>query len=142
MTDEELWNAFVGRTLPEPSWNHQTHLRVAWLHLARWQLDEAQLRMRVGIIRLNLTHGLEETPERGYHETMTRFWLHAVALARHADAEKPIAVPHSSAFCELHPELLDKTYPLHFYTRHHLMSLQARAIFVEPDRQALPAIPI
>src|SRR5215475_3892049 len=82
MPDDELWHAFHAATLPVAQWNHAAHLRVAWLHLARHELDEAHLRMRVGIIRLNAAHGLVETAERGYHETLTRVWLVLVAAAR------------------------------------------------------------
>ena len=53
LDDDALWRAFHDRTLPAAQWTHAAHLRIAWLHLARHELDEAHLRMRVGIIRLN-----------------------------------------------------------------------------------------
>ena len=68
LDDDALWRAFHDGALPAAQWTHAAHLRVAWLHLARYELDEAHLRMRVGIIRLNAAHGLVETAERGYHE--------------------------------------------------------------------------
>src|ERR1043165_2847882 len=82
VSDDELWQAFHERTLSHAQWTHAAHLRIAWLHLARYELDEAHLRMRVGIIRLNTVHGLVETPQRGYHETLTRVWLILVGAAR------------------------------------------------------------
>jgi hypothetical protein len=135
LDDDALWSAFRRSTLPEPQWNHRSHLRVAFLHLAQWSLDEAHLRMRVGIVRLNAHHGLEETPERGYHETLTRVWLVLVARAREQSAHAS-----SEAFLEAHPELLDKQITLRFYSREHLMSRRARTIFVEPDVAPLPAL--
>jgi GNAT superfamily N-acetyltransferase len=132
--DAALWGAFRYSTLPAAEWTHRSHLRAAFLHVARWDLDEAHLRMRAGIIRLNATHGLEETPARGYHETLTRVWL---ALIAHASAP-PAAYPASEALLAAHPELLDKHLALRFYTRAHLMSPRARAIFVEPDLAPLP----
>ncbi len=68
MDDQELWQAFGSASLPEKDWTHRSHLRVGWLHSARYPLDEAHVLMRVGIIRLNATHGLVETAARGYHD--------------------------------------------------------------------------
>src|ERR1700704_3087614 len=90
LDDDALWSAFGDRSLGSAQWTHAAHLRVAWLHLARYELDEAHLRMRVGIIRLNLAHELVETEVRGYHETLTRVWLVLMRAERrrlrHADS--------------------------------------------------------
>jgi hypothetical protein len=135
LDDATLWGAFRDATLPEPEWTHRSHVRVAYLHLERWSLDEAHLRMRVGIIRLNARHGLEETPARGYHETITRLWL---ALVAHARADGTHV--SSEAFLSAHPHLLDRQLPQRFYSRERLMSLRARTIFVEPDIAPLPGV--
>jgi hypothetical protein len=59
MEDSALWATFRERSLSPADWTHRAHLRTAWMHLARWpSLDEAHLLMRVGIIRLNMVHGL------------------------------------------------------------------------------------
>jgi GNAT superfamily N-acetyltransferase len=135
LDDASLWGAFNHSTLPDLEWTHRSHLRVAFMHLERWGLDEAHLRMRVGIIRQNRVHGLEETPERGYHETLTRVWLALVSGARRA-SRGPMG---SEAFVAAHPELLDKKLPLRCYSRDLLMSLRARTVFVEPDLAPLTA---
>jgi hypothetical protein len=132
LDDEALWQAFHDRTLAVAQWTHAAHLRVAWLHLARHELDEAHLRMRLGIVRLNAAHGLVETPQRGYHETLTRVWLVLVRAARR----------HSTAGDSTHfvaEAGLERTAPLAFYSRDRLFSIEARAIFVAPDLAALPA---
>jgi hypothetical protein len=90
--------------------------------------------MRVGIIRLNAAQGLEETAERGYHETMTHVWLALVAAAREFGPRDA----GSDAFVDAHPELLEKTAPLRFYRRETLLSLRARTLFVPPDLAPLP----
>jgi hypothetical protein len=128
MDDAALWEAFRSSTLAESEWNHRSHLRVAYLHLARWEIDEAHVLMRVGIVRLNAFHGLEETRDRGYHETLTRFWLTQVASARAKDAGTS-----ADAFVDAHPDLLDRKLPLRFYAKETVMSLRARSIFVPPD---------
>lgn len=131
LDDDALWRAFHDRTLPASQWTHAAHLRVAWLHLARHELDEAHLRMRVGIIRLNAAHGLVETPERGYHETLTRVWLVLVRAARRgaagADSTSVLSQPG-----------LERTAPLGYYSRERLFSVEARARFVPPDLAELP----
>lgn len=133
MNDAELWELFSGAALPADAWTHETHVRVAWLHLERWPLNEAHVMMRVGIIRLNAFHGLKETPERGYHETLTRTWLAIVSASRGA---APVA--DSRAFLERTPELLDRGMVRRFYTRDRIMGVEARARFVEPDVAPLP----
>jgi len=135
LDDEALWGAFGHRTLHATEWTHRYHVRVAYLHLSRWSLDESHLRMRIGIVRLNAAHGLEETASRGYHETMTRLWLTLVARARAAGA-----FAGSEAFLTTHPELLDKELPLRFYTRELLLSLRARSVLAEPDVAPLPVV--
>jgi hypothetical protein len=131
LADDALWAAFHDRTLAAAAWTHAAHVRVAWLHLARYELAEAHLRMRAGILRLNAAHGLVETPQRGYHETLTWAWLAIVADARATDPGAD-----SRAFAAAHA--IDREAPLRYYTRARLFSLEARARFVPPDRAPLP----
>jgi hypothetical protein len=131
--DEELWLAFGASTLPAATWTHRAHLRVAWMFLKRHSLDEAHVLMRVGIIRLNVFHGLVETPSRGYHETLTRVWLSLVAARmKNTDA------PSSGAFVDACSDWLGKDAALRHYSRELVTSVRARARFVEPDLAPLP----
>lgn len=123
MTDDELWTAFHDRTLPAAEWTHAAHLRIATMHVDRYPLAEAHLLMRVGIIRLNAVHGLVETAQRGYHETLTWVWLALVADARRRGT--PVGE-------------LGKETPLRYYSRERLFSVEARARFVPPDLAELP----
>jgi putative intracellular protease/amidase len=138
ITDDELWTGFRAPSLPAGDWNHRAHIRVAWLHLDRFAFDEAHLRFRAAILRLNASHGVEESPVRGYHETLTRAWLFAVAGARADDARAGRPAPDSAAFCTAHPELLERDFLLSFYSRERLFSAEARAVFLPPDRARLP----
>lgn len=133
MNDDELWQAFGSATLPEKEWTHRAHLRVAWLHSGRFALDEAHILMRVGIIRLNASQGLVETAARGYHETITRVWL---ALVRARMTDVPAA--SSLAFLDACGDRLGKDALLKYYSRERLVSVEARARFVEPDLTPLP----
>ncbi|HET9624765.1 MAG TPA: GNAT family N-acetyltransferase [Kofleriaceae bacterium] len=131
LDDDALWIAFAERTLPAAQWTHLAHVRVAWLHLARYELDDAHLRMRAGIVRLNAVHGLVELPTRGYHETITRVWLVLIAAARRANPGRD-----SLDFLAAHG--LERDTPLRYYSRERLFSLAARACFVAPDLAELP----
>lgn len=131
LDDDTLWAAFHDRSLSAAQWTHTAHVRIAWLHLARYELDEAHLLMRVGIVRLNAAHGLVETRARGYHETITRVWLILVAAARQRDPGTD-----SRGFLAAHE--LARDTPLRYYSRERLFSTAARASFVAPDLAELP----
>jgi hypothetical protein len=133
LSDEELWHAFETQALPAAAWTHRAHLRVAWLFLKRHPIDDAHVLMRVGIIRLNAFHGLVETVSRGYHDTLTRLWLALVAAQMQAaDA------PSSGAFVDACAGALGKDAVLRHYSKERVMSVRARASFVEPDLLPLP----
>ncbi len=133
MDDQALWDAFSASKLPDEEWTHRAHLRVAWMFLKRHSLDEAHILMRVGIIRLNAFHGLGETPSRGYHETLTRVWLSLVASRM-----KATDAPTSEAFLEACADALANGAALQHYSRDRVLSVEARAVFLEPDLFPLP----
>ena len=72
----------------------------------------------------------------GYHETITRAFLHGVRLfLAEADRQEPLH--------ELVNELLlspmgRRDWPLRFYSAERLFSVEARRHFVPPDLAALP----
>jgi hypothetical protein len=76
MDDAELWTAFSTHAISHASWNHEMHLRTAFLFADRFDFDEAHLRLRAGIIRMNERHGLVETGARA-------------ATTNHPQAEPP-----------------------------------------------------
>jgi len=135
MDDATLWASFEASLLTREQWTHEAHLRTAFLFSQRFELDEAHLRLRAGIIRLNQRHGLIESSARGYFETLTRTWLVLVG-----DARQRSQAQDSLALLLRCPELLDRTLPLRFYSKNLLATVRARSIFVEPDLAALPVL--
>lgn len=133
LDDEGLLDAFLDRRISERGWSHMAHVRTACVHAARYDLDEAHLRLRAGIIRLNERHGLVESSARGYCETLTRAWLHLVDEAR-----RRMRLDDSRALLRASPELLDRALPLRHYSKALLMSVRARSVFVPPDLVPLP----
>jgi hypothetical protein len=73
-----LLAGFEDGSWPIAEWRHKHHLAVAACYLA----DEGEApmdRLRAGIKRYNLSQGGENTEDRGYHETITRFWVEIVS---------------------------------------------------------------
>jgi hypothetical protein len=135
MDDGALWEGFCASALTHAQWTHETHVRTAFLFAQRFAIDEAHLRMRAGIIRLNERHGIVETSARGYFETLTRVWLVLVS-----DARTRSRATTSAELLERCPELLDRTLPLRHYRRETLVTTHARSVFVAPDVAPLPEV--
>jgi hypothetical protein len=121
---------FEACTLPKPRWTHQAHLLVGLWYLSMHTPGEALNLVRERIRAYNLAVGTPNTDHSGYHETLTRLYLNGIAahLARHS-AE---SLPRALALLLATP-LARSDWPLQFYTRKRLFSVQARREWVEPD---------
>lgn len=131
---EALVRAFESCKLPREEWTHAAHLTVALWYLIHHDWLDAVHLMREGIKRYNEASGVVTTRERGYHETLTLFWLHTVRtfLDDHHTKDR--------ALLSLANELIasaDKNLPLEYYSRDRLMSWEARTGWVEPDLKQL-----
>lgn len=130
----DIGEAFERGAMAGTAWNHRAHLLAALWLLCRYGPDEGGDRVRVGIQRLNKANGIPQTPTGGYHETITRFYL--AAIARHLrDA------PKGASIADVATAVLatwgDKNRPLEYYSRDRLFSWEARTGWVEPDLKAL-----
>lgn len=135
--DADFLRAFESRSIPFGSWNHRSHVRMAYLYLRDHGLEEGLRRIRSGILALNASHG-DRVPadrvDRGYHETLTVAWarvIHAAARDRGAGAD-------FGEFAAAHPHLLQRTLMRLFYSRARMMTWEAKRGFVEPDLLPLP----
>ncbi len=132
-TDRELWDSFVDASVSPDDWNHEAHVRIAYLHLRQFSFEEALELVRTRIQRLNESHGTPESLERGYHETITQAFMRLIASAI-IDAEPC----NSREFCEQHPRLLQKRVLLDYYSRERIVSFKAKHTFVSPDLKQFP----
>lgn len=130
-----LIDEFEARTLPKERWTHEAHVLVALGYVTAG--PDPLERMRSGILALNAAHGVPTTLERGYHETLTCFYV-AVLLRyvqeRQQQAGRPLSVD------ELAPGALrraSRELPLSYYSRELLFSAAARVGRVEPDLRPL-----
>jgi hypothetical protein len=110
---------------------HREHLELAWSYLQRYPLDEASSAMVAAIQHVARTHHAEQK----YHETMTRAWLHFVAV--HVQRW---GADNFEEFLARNPDLLDHELIDHFYSRDLIRSPQARAAWIEPDLRRLPEL--
>jgi hypothetical protein len=69
---------FEDGSWPIAEWRHKHHLAVAACYLAEGNAV-AMDRLRSNIKRYNVSQGGENTEDRGYHETITRFWVEVVS---------------------------------------------------------------
>jgi hypothetical protein len=120
--DTSLLDRFESQQIPHDQWTHEAHVRVA-LAYVQSHPEQAMERLRDGIKKLNAVHGVEETPTRGYHETITRVWLE---LVRQGWGQL-------GAWEPMWQLLQDKYLLLRFYSRERLMSPEARQGWLEPD---------
>lgn len=122
---------FEACDIPAKSWTHAAHLSVGLWHVDRYGRADALARMRTGIRRLNESHGGVNSATAGYHETITVAYVELLAqfLDRCEDGE-----PLSAAVTRLLAgPLAARSVLLTFYSRERLMSVEARASWVEPD---------
>ena len=133
---EHIGEGMVTRTLPRPEWTHEAHLAATTYLLLRRPDIDLDERLPGLIRRYNESVGGVNSDTEGYHETITRVFLHGVRLfLSEADTSEPLH--------ELVNELLlspmgRRDWPLRFYSPERLFSVEARREFVPPDLTALP----
>ena len=133
---DHIGEGLLACTLPRAEWTHEAHLAATTYLLTR-RPDIAIDKELPGIIRrYNESGGGVNDDTQGYHETITRVFLHGVRLfLAEADPGEPLH--------ELINELLlspmgRRDWPLRFYSAERLFSVDARRRFVPPDVAALP----
>ena len=127
MTDVELTRALERGEIKD--FHHASHLHVAWVYLTESSsVQQAARKMRNTLRRFTASAG---KPEK-YHETITLFWVHLLSRAHAASrAERLEDVVHAN------PQLLEKNFPLAYYSTERLFSDEARTSWVEPDLKLL-----
>jgi hypothetical protein len=133
---EHVADGMVARTLPKPEWTHEAHLATTVYLLTRRPDIDVDKELPGLIRRYNESVGGVNSDTEGYHETITRVFLHGIRLfLAEADLKEPLH--------ELVNELLlspmgRRDWPLRFYSAERLFSVEARRKFVPPDVAALP----
>ncbi|GFR46884.1 hypothetical protein Agub_g8525 [Astrephomene gubernaculifera] len=126
------------------SWDHRTHLRIAWLYLTRLGRREGLRRIHASI-RAFIQHSPLTRRRTGsgstYHETMTYFWSHMVHFAIASQKTPEGATPDFRLFLLLNPQLSNGGLFLHYYTKKlMLLTPESRTTVMLPDKRPLPSI--
>ena len=126
-----LVRSFEAATISRDEWKHPEHLIVALHYVAHCDVETAIEKMRSGILNLLANgFGVDLSKEMPYHETITIFWIRAVAHFHAASTGKPLGEKIAEMIA-----LFDKEYLLTFYSRELIFSDRARASFVAADQK-------
>ena len=116
--------------LARDKWTHQAHLAAGFWYTSMLGPDRALDTMRARIQRHNESVGTPNTDSGGYHETVTRLYM--TAIAHHVARNEEASFEESLALLLTSP-LSASTWPLRYYSRQRLFSVEARRGWVEPD---------
>jgi hypothetical protein len=126
---------FETGTLPRPTWTHGAHLAVATWYLLTLPERNAIASVRTGIRHYNECAGIRNTPNSGYHETLTMFWLRKIMVF--------LAEPYENAsHLETIRRVVARFGPERDLYRQHynfdiVRSEEARARWIPPDKMLL-----
>ena len=109
---------------------HSRHVAVAAWYCLHFDGDTASTKMRDALKTFNAHHG-----RTGYHETITDFWLRAVAahVRELRPAHSPVDIVN-----RIVADLSDKNLVFRHYSREKIASPEAKASCTEPDLIPLP----
>ena len=129
MTDVELTRALERGEIANENFHHASHLHVAWVYLAESSsVQQAASKMRNTLRRFAAAAG---KPQK-YHETITLFWVHVLSRAYAASGGEPL-----EEIVNANPQLLEKNFPLDYYSAQRIFSDEARTSWLEPDLKPL-----
>ena len=126
MTDAEILDLVRKLELCEiapTEFHHRDHLAVSVAYLYSSEFPAALEKMRATLNRFIGHHGL-----KGYHETITRFWMQQVSER----------LDRSLCLCEsvqqIQKQLGNKDFIYEYFSKEALSSSQAKEGWIEPDR--------
>ena len=130
-----IGEGLVACSLARAEWTHEAHLAAClWLIVER--PDIAPERDLPALIRrFNESVGGVNNDTEGYHETITRCFLHGVRVFL---KEADLSVPLYALVNELLLSPMGRRdWPLRFYSRERLFSVEARCTYIEADLAAM-----
>lgn len=131
---DSLVQQFDNQSLPAEDWTHEAHLAVAGWYLKHYDFYDACCRIKSGIFSLNNAHGTPNHAGRGYHETLTWFWMTVMSCwAEQSKHQTPAAMVN--AFLEHIPN--NRLLVAGFYEPADIMAPDYRAFRVMPVKQEL-----
>jgi len=130
-----LGEGLVACTLAREEWTHEAHLAACLYLLARRPDIDVDASIPGLISRFNESVGGVNDDHNGYHDTITRTYVAGVRRFLREEASGDLTADVNAL---LAGEAGNRDWPLRFYSRELLFSVEARRRFVEPDRAPLP----
>lgn len=133
ITDEmalHIYNGVIERTLARPEWTHPAHLVFATALLNVEGLAAAEAKAPTYIRAYNESVGGVNDDTQGYHHTITLIFLRHIWVFLPPEASKSVGERATSLLAS---PLAATDYPLRFYSKARLFSVEARRGWVEPD---------
>lgn len=131
-TPTEIFEAFVTGLLTKPEWTHEAHLITCWVALQDRDPIETLGFLRDAITTHNCGIAIRNPETSGYHETLTRYYITAVAEAMKDDPSLEHVL--ADAAC-------DRGAWAAYWTRDAMFGVDARLGWLPPD-QGDPPWPI
>ncbi len=126
----------LARTLPRQEWTHEAHLAATTYLVLKHPEIDLDIELKGIISRYNESAGTPNSDSEGYHDTITRAYLRGIRLfLDEADVSRPI---HDLVNELLMTPMGRRDWPLRFWSKNRLMSIEARRAWIEPDLAALP----
>jgi hypothetical protein len=130
-----LGEGLVACTLARDEWTHEAHLAACLYLLARRPDIDVDGEIAGLISRFNESVGGVNDDHNGYHDTITRTYVAGVRQFLRDGASGDLTADVNAL---LTSEAGSRDWPLRFYSRELLFSVEARRGFVAPDRAPLP----
>lgn len=134
LESEENLRDFIARwergELTEADWTHAAHIATCAYYSLSLDQEAVYQRMRDGILFFNSCVGTPNTEDRGYHETLTRFWVQTVfqSIAQSQERQSIGKVR------DVVQRFSRSSYCLDFYSFNVIKDREARRRWIPPDR--------
>ncbi len=126
----------LARSLRRDEWTHEAHLAATLYLLVKHPEIELDAELPGLIRRFNESVGGINDDTQGYHDTITKAYLRGVRLfLAEADRTTPL---HELVNDLLHSPMGRSDWPLRFFSKDRLMSVEARRHWIEPDVRVMP----
>lgn len=132
---KSLVEGFEQCTLPKQQWTHEAHFVMALWYCYHLPLPTAVEAIRTGIKKYNRSVGGVNDADHGYHETITLNYIQLITrflITSTIEELNDLEVLNKKMLVQ---PFIARDYLLHFYSKEVLMSREARAKWVIPDKR-------
>lgn len=128
LNDQEFEAVFAASTLDPSLFSHEAHLRLAWIHIKKYSLEQAEENIQTQILRYVKHLGAEDK----YHTTITIAAINAVNhfLKRSKTEDFKAFIAENPKLMTDFKALIDSHYSFDVFG-----SEAARIQYIKPDKQ-------